>query len=199
MKNPLTPAGIEPVTFRFSSQDLNHCATAVTQINKIYIIYIFHGSTSLGGLSLHMRVPDRTQTQHVWQNLSRSVIGPSQSYSPDNTQQTRRTSTPSAGIEPAFPPSGRPQTHALDRVATGIDSWQFISLQFWELQNLKHPISLSQSVPTYHTARRHTSDVSNLRKPFCVQWGRSQHFRPSEAGALYRSSNDVCPTAAREV
>jgi hypothetical protein len=29
MKNPLTPAGIEPGTFRFVAQHLNHCATAV--------------------------------------------------------------------------------------------------------------------------------------------------------------------------
>jgi len=29
MKNPLIPAGIEPATFRFVSQRLNHCTTAV--------------------------------------------------------------------------------------------------------------------------------------------------------------------------
>jgi len=29
MQNPLTPAGIEPVTFRFVTQHLNHCAAAV--------------------------------------------------------------------------------------------------------------------------------------------------------------------------
>jgi len=29
MKNPLTLAGIEPATFRFVTQHLNHCATAV--------------------------------------------------------------------------------------------------------------------------------------------------------------------------
>ena len=29
MKNPLTPAGIEPATFRFVAQHINHCATAV--------------------------------------------------------------------------------------------------------------------------------------------------------------------------
>ena len=29
MKNPLTPARIEPATFRFVAQHLNHCATAV--------------------------------------------------------------------------------------------------------------------------------------------------------------------------
>ena len=28
-KNPLTPAGIEPATFRFVAQHLNHCATEV--------------------------------------------------------------------------------------------------------------------------------------------------------------------------
>ena len=31
MKNPVTPAGIEPATFRFVAQHLNHCATAVPQ------------------------------------------------------------------------------------------------------------------------------------------------------------------------
>ena len=29
MKNQLTPARIEPATFRFVAQHLNHCATAV--------------------------------------------------------------------------------------------------------------------------------------------------------------------------
>jgi len=31
MKNPLTPAGIEPATFRFVAQHFSHCATAVTR------------------------------------------------------------------------------------------------------------------------------------------------------------------------
>ena len=35
MKNPLTSAGIEPETFRFVPQHLNHCATAV----PYHIIY----------------------------------------------------------------------------------------------------------------------------------------------------------------
>ena len=29
MKNPLTPAGIEPATYRFVAQHFNHCAAAV--------------------------------------------------------------------------------------------------------------------------------------------------------------------------
>ena len=32
IKNPLTPVGIEPATFRFVAQHLNHCATAVPPI-----------------------------------------------------------------------------------------------------------------------------------------------------------------------
>jgi len=40
VKNPLTPAGIEPATFRFVAQYLNHCATAVpesTMVQKISV------------------------------------------------------------------------------------------------------------------------------------------------------------------
>ena len=32
MKNPLTPVGIEPATFRFVAQHLNHCATSVPRL-----------------------------------------------------------------------------------------------------------------------------------------------------------------------
>jgi len=39
MKNPLTPAGIEPATYRFVAQHLNHCATAVPLYYSIYVIY----------------------------------------------------------------------------------------------------------------------------------------------------------------
>ena len=34
MRNPLTPAGIEPATFRFVAQHLNHCATAVPTLHE---------------------------------------------------------------------------------------------------------------------------------------------------------------------
>ena len=34
MKNPVTPVGIEPATFRFVAQHLNHCATAVPTQGK---------------------------------------------------------------------------------------------------------------------------------------------------------------------
>ena len=35
MKNPLAPAGIEPATFRFVAQYLNHCATAVPKMKLV--------------------------------------------------------------------------------------------------------------------------------------------------------------------
>ena len=35
MKNPLTPAGIEPATFQFVPQHLNYCATAVPKICNV--------------------------------------------------------------------------------------------------------------------------------------------------------------------
>ena len=39
IKNPLTPAGIEPATFRFVAQQLNHCVTAVPgKANAISLI-----------------------------------------------------------------------------------------------------------------------------------------------------------------
>jgi len=36
MKNPLILAGIEPATFRFVAQHLNHCATAVAVLPFLY-------------------------------------------------------------------------------------------------------------------------------------------------------------------
>ena len=35
----MTPSGIEPATFRFVAQHLNHCATAVTNGKIRFIIY----------------------------------------------------------------------------------------------------------------------------------------------------------------
>jgi len=37
MKNPLTPAGIEPATYRFVAQHLNHCATAVPHSDRWHL------------------------------------------------------------------------------------------------------------------------------------------------------------------
>jgi len=39
IKNPLTPAVIKPAIFRFVTQHLNNCATAVTLPNIKYVLY----------------------------------------------------------------------------------------------------------------------------------------------------------------
>ena len=50
MKNPLT-AGIEPATFRFVTQQLNHCATAVP-----HLIYLPHFiTTASAGVSVAIK------------------------------------------------------------------------------------------------------------------------------------------------
>jgi len=48
MKNSLTPAGIEPATFRFAAQHLNHCATAVPRAFQ----YITHLRTLFPSLEI---------------------------------------------------------------------------------------------------------------------------------------------------
>jgi hypothetical protein len=46
-----------------------------------------------------------------------------------HTSNTKQTSMPPVGFEPTIPASERPQTHALDRTATGIDSvWLGLSI-----------------------------------------------------------------------
>ena len=41
MKNPLTPAGIEPTTFRFVAQHIKHCATVVPTLMIILYRIIY--------------------------------------------------------------------------------------------------------------------------------------------------------------
>ena len=62
-------------------------------------------------------------SQHSrWDSFGR-LISPTQSPLPDDTQHSQET-LPSAGFEPTILKNQRPQTHALDRVATGIGTKQ---------------------------------------------------------------------------
>jgi hypothetical protein len=50
MKNSMTPSGIEPTTFWFVAQYLNHCATAVPDM---FSIYVYSNLQGLGIFVVH--------------------------------------------------------------------------------------------------------------------------------------------------
>ena len=56
IKTPLTPVGIEPATFRFVTQHLNHCATAVpdfhTHLNVYNVVVLTQYLCAFGGFSI---------------------------------------------------------------------------------------------------------------------------------------------------
>ena len=76
------------------------------------------------GLLILKASRSHTTTHHSRYRSSGRVIGPSQRPLPDNTHN-RQTSMPPVGFEPTIPASERPQTHALDRAATGT-GWKFL-------------------------------------------------------------------------
>ena len=55
LKNPLTLAGIEPATFRFVAQHLNHCATAMIIIIIIILITIVNSCISEGEITFPIK------------------------------------------------------------------------------------------------------------------------------------------------
>ena len=63
---------------------------------------------------------DHTQTHHTRWDSSGRVISPMQRPLSDNTQHSQHPSMSTAGFEHVIPTSERPQTHTLDRAATGI-------------------------------------------------------------------------------
>jgi len=80
-----------------------------------------HGATAPSGPSLLMIEASRKLKQHTRYDSSGRVISPTHRPLPDNTQHSQQTGIHApAGIEPAIPASEWPQTHGLDRAATGI-------------------------------------------------------------------------------
>jgi len=95
-------------------------------------LFFLLGSTAPSGLGRHCRCFTVALRHSALQSVGRRVISPSQRPLPDNTRYTHKSqiSTPPAGFEPAIPASERPQTHALDRPATGVSSLFCISYKF---------------------------------------------------------------------
>ena len=63
MKNPLTPAGIEPATFLFVAQHLNHCATAVPLIICVSRTTAGHRNENVDTM---LYVPKQTVPRSTW-------------------------------------------------------------------------------------------------------------------------------------
>ena len=55
-KIPMTPAGIEPATFRFVAQHLNHCATAVPPKVTEYLLLFSAESSRLLSRNLKIKI-----------------------------------------------------------------------------------------------------------------------------------------------
>ena len=72
MKNPMTPSGIEPATFRFVAQHLNYCATAVPT-KGTYVTVFFDTWLRLW----HSEIWQHT----VWQRGTNVLEKPVPSYS----------------------------------------------------------------------------------------------------------------------
>ena len=85
----------------------------------MYILFYRDATAPVGqGLPLS-KLHDHTQTYHSLQDSSGRVISPSQRPLPDNTQHSQQTNIPPVGFEPTISAGKWPQTHALDRAATG--------------------------------------------------------------------------------
>ena len=77
-------------------------------------------STALVGQGLI--IAEVTRSHYTRLETPGRGIGPSQRLLPASTQHQRQAPVPPAGFQTTIPSSGRPQTHALDRVATGTGS-----------------------------------------------------------------------------
>ena len=97
-----------PPASRQSADAYDYC-----QSNLSFLLWRFGPATTYG------------ETSH-WVGLSGRVMGPKQRPLPDDTQHSGKTNihAPGGGMDVclSIPASKRPQAHALDPAATGIDS-----------------------------------------------------------------------------
>jgi len=68
-------------------------------------------------------------------------------YLTTNSTDKRQTSMPPAGFQPAIPASERPQTHALDRAATGIGSVSYSTMA----TQFQDTVTTTGTAITFHT------------------------------------------------
>jgi hypothetical protein len=88
-------------------------------------------------------------------------MSPTQRPIPDNTQQTQQTSMPPTEFEPTILTSERPQTHALDRAATGIGN----IYSFYVFVATAPPPPVGQGLLIHEVSRSHTATTTDGRTP----------------------------------
>jgi len=84
-------------------------------------LFVFGSTAPVGqGLLIHEVARSHITTHHIQQDSSGLVISLSQIPVRDDTQHSQQTNTHNpVGFEPTISAGERPQTYALDRVATG--------------------------------------------------------------------------------
>ena len=109
IKNPMTLAGIEPATFRFVAQHLNHCATAVprpeSQVNidciliGILIVSLWRWQFVRPIVNWHMRQRQRAPCKrHKWQNTQNSKVSASSTLGKNTKCNRTQHECHSAGL-----------------------------------------------------------------------------------------------------
>jgi len=94
----------------------------ISDLSEVKLYFLSHGATARSGSGPHYRGFTITlcHTTLITSSLDEwSALCKDLRLTSHNTHK-KQTSMPPAGFEPAIPASERPQTHALDRAATGM-------------------------------------------------------------------------------
>jgi len=100
----------------------------------LFLLFFYHGTTAPSGprpphyrrLIITLRYTTLGRSPQDERSARRRVL-----YLTTHNTHNRQTSMPPAGLEPTFPASMRPQTHALDRAATGIGTITLKTANEW--------------------------------------------------------------------
>jgi len=129
---PTISAGERPKTYALDRAAIGTGRKIITTLNihhLLYKVYIFAPWRNIPYWAMApslSRLYHHTKTHRTRLGSSGRVIGTTQRQHSSLTTD-RQTSMPPAGFEHTIPASERPQTHVLDRVATGIGPFDFYS------------------------------------------------------------------------
>jgi hypothetical protein len=128
-----------------------------------YYYYYFRGATAASGPRLPHYRGFTITLRHTTLGRTPLDAGPARRrnlYLTTYNTHKRQTSMPSAGFEPAMPVSERPQTHALDRAATG--NGECITVPRYVSSNSVINFILSSPCIFFTTHKLHTNEMHNI-------------------------------------